>query len=218
MEEAPTALRTLRNPLGVFIRVDLDATDVAFQNGLILHRPADDVHIDRLVGELVEASKHRDPLVELLADRCLDLVALLKSNFRSAFPAHAVVDCALAGHDLVIAVVLEAKRVGVCGDFMVPDLLKRGDEVGWRVPCCFGEVAGGERWGGLVPGVEVVEGVRDGVEFADRLRIRGATVHVLVEGWGDGAGKGGCHESGEGEGILHHGSDRNVWWVCSEWK
>lgn len=108
VEEAAALLAALRDALGVGVGVDLDAGDVALEDGLVLDCPAHDVDVDGLVRELVEAGQHGDPLVERLAHGGLGLLAHLGRHGLGALPAHAVVDLALAVHHLVVAVVLEA--------------------------------------------------------------------------------------------------------------
>jgi hypothetical protein len=108
VEETPAALRTLRHTLTINIRVNLNATNVALELVLVLDCPPDNLQIDRLVGETIEASKHTDPLVVLLLQRSLDASTLRRSDTRITFPTHAIVNFALSGHDLIEAIVIEA--------------------------------------------------------------------------------------------------------------
>lgn len=207
VEEAAAALGALRDALAVLVGVDLDLADVALELALVLDGPANNVDIDRLVREAIEASKHADPLVVLLPERGLDLGALRSSDGCVALPADAIVDLALAGDDLVVAVVLEAERVGVGLDLVLPDLVEAGLEVGRRVPGLLRKVT--LRRGGVGPGVGVVEGEGLGLESANRGGSAALDVRVHVTG--DGASKGAGDKGGNGECGLHL---ERVWLVC----
>ena len=199
VEETSTALRALRDTITIDIGIDLDTTDVALELVLVLDCPADNVHIDRSVGELFEASKRADPFVVLLLQRRLNAGALGSSDSRVALPADAVVDLALAGHDLVVAIVLEAKRVGVGVHLVLPDLFEAGLEVCRRVPGLLSEIA--PRGAAVGPGIGVVEG--------KALRLKGthwfsvAAVDMGVHITGDSTSDGTRNEGGDSESGLH---------------
>lgn len=199
VEEASTALRALRDTITVDIGVHLDTANVTLQLVFVLDSPAHDIHVDGLVWEPFKASEHTDPLVVLLLQRSLNTGALSSSNGRITLPADAVVDLALSGDDLVVTVVLEAERIGVGLDFVLPYLLKAGLEVGGRVPGLLGEVAFGR--GCVGPGGAVVEA--EGFGLKGTYRGGCAAVDVGVHVARNSASEGTSDEGGDSESGLH---------------
>lgn len=115
------------------VGVDVQARGVALEERGVVGRPAGDGHVDRLVGEAVEAGQGLGhPLVVLGAQNRLELLALRGGDGAAArVPADAVLDLGLGGHDVVIAKVLE---LGVVRGVLVPDLCEALDEVRRRIP------------------------------------------------------------------------------------
>lgn len=199
VEEASTALRALRNPILVNIGVDLDLAYIALELVFVFDRPANDVHIDGLVREAIEFGKHADPLVVLLPQRSLDLLALSKCHSGVTLPTDAVVDFTLTGDDLVKAEVLEFEGVGVSLDLVLPNCVKSLLEVGRRIPGLLRQVA--LRRGGVGPGVGVVKSKSLGLEGT--YRSCGATLNVGVHVTRDGAGESTGDKGGYGKCGLH---------------
>lgn len=133
VEETAAALVALGDALGVGGGVDLDASRVLEQR-LVFDGPADDLDADGVVRPAVEAGEGVDPLREGLLGGGLDGLALGGGDLLGRVPAHAVVDLALAGNDLVVAVVLEAEGVAVGLDLVLPHLVERGDKLRGRAP------------------------------------------------------------------------------------
>ncbi len=198
VEEPSTALCALRNTISIDISVDLNAADITLELVPVLDGPANNVDIDSLVWETFKSGEYADPLVVLFPESVLDLGALRGSHPSITLPAHAVVDLALAGNDLVVAVVPEAERIAVGLNLVLPDLVKSSPEIGRRVPGPLVQVA---LRGSGVPGVGVVEGEGLGVKGTHRSSV--ATVDVRLHITGDSAREGTGDEGGDSECRLH---------------
>ena len=113
VEESSTARVTLRDTLFIGGGIHLNTRGVALQQGLILDSPSDNIDIDRLVREPIEAGQFGYPFVERPPHGRLDLFPLCLGHRLGGVPPHAIVDFALAVDDLVVSVVAESERVAV---------------------------------------------------------------------------------------------------------
>lgn len=92
VEEATAGLGALRDALAVGVGVDVEAAGVTLEQALVLDGPADDVHLDRGVGEVVVAVDPLEPLLVLGVDDAGDLGALGGGEGRGRLPSDTHVD------------------------------------------------------------------------------------------------------------------------------
>lgn len=173
VEEAAALLRALRNTLRVDVSVYVKASSGALEEALVLDGPSNNVDLDVGVGEVVEAIEPLEPLVVLSLESGGNLLTVGSGDGLVRLPSNAHVQLALAGDELVPAVVLEAQGIRVSLEAVVPDLLEGSGEVRGGVPS--GLTLGGTVAGEVLPGSGLLDAAEALPNGSVKIRLgRGA--------------------------------------------
>ena len=134
MEEASAARIALWSTSAILRRVDVNSACGALKKTGIADGPANNLDWDTRVGKSIKADELVHPLLDRTLQCYLHSSTLCLCNRLRALPTDTEVEVSLVRHDLIVAVVLEAQRIGIGRHLMIPYLLKGCHEVGWWTP------------------------------------------------------------------------------------